>query len=220
MDKIDVALLSAIASFIVAVLGWLKARDTEKMKQELHRDLATHQSTLQLQSELRLKLFMVATESTESAIAACRSMQLRLVKVISALQSPDKNRKQREVSASIGCFERLNQAGTFVPPSLDKAFQGARETLVNEWLRATAPTERTEDREELDRMVRAVRSSLDAFLTAVRSWKTREWSRAEDGFFPALPMERRGDTAWGSEGAQANRHIMVQVTCVALHFTV
>lgn len=150
-------------------------RSEEALRARLNEDLKSHR-----QAELKLELFVRSAEAAEAGTRALTTWSQVLTEhATSIVFDKDGERGFRQTRAELDQLRfRAEQAGLFLPPELDRAYQRALKAVIALEVAAEIAQRKAEraERKELCRpAVVAMDQDMLTFLNTVRVWKKRQW---------------------------------------------
>lgn len=176
--------LSALAHANTKELSRIQAEQAateERLRSQLARELATHESSLRIRAETRLRLFERSVRTTERALTIIhRGMRIAL-DAASRAERRERKADPDAVKVMKGMidrtFEQLFAQSTFLPPELDDGFVSARERVYAA-AKAAAHAIETDGRHEPVRdAVAQMKTAIFGFEESAREWKRRNWSQ-------------------------------------------
>jgi hypothetical protein len=191
-----VALIAAGATVVGAFIAWLSAHRIEKLKGDIAKDSAAHESSLHVNAERQMQMFRLATDDIQKA-AVCLVDWRDALKDYSIETTtkggdawPTTGPKMTEIARA------AEKVGLLLPPELDAPYIAALNAL-NEGTKGVSGHSillglNYADEEAIHKHFRgkeAANEAVQAFLRAARVWKTREW-----------PLGKTADVGDRSEG--------------------
>jgi hypothetical protein len=186
---VTAACLAALAAIAAGVVAWLAQRDAARLRSELGarddrlrndlaRDLAGHESALRVAGELKLRMLAQASESTaEAARVLAESLNgvLRFANDVSSGATADFER-------IYAIHSLLLQTGVFLPPELDKAYDAAAEAISLSIVTISAL--RSDEKEQryaaVASLVGGPRDRVREFRDQASGWKKTAWARINE----------------------------------------
>jgi hypothetical protein len=178
------ALIMGAVAFVLALVTWVQQINIRtltsnhevalaEMKAKFDREGATHESSLRVQAEVRLRLFERSAESTQEVIRALYSVER-------ALAQMDGEASMRTTAAEL--ILGLSKVGLFLPPELDQPFADA----IRE-MNATFHECKKAGSDPAAVLIAAGRavSALMEFQNSASKWKRRAWEDQVEGHHAA-----------------------------------
>jgi hypothetical protein len=176
---VDVGEATAIVVALVsAVFTWLRTRDVEKLRadiaatetrlrHDLARDLAAHESALRIQNEIRLRLFERSVTAIDRALVALHGAGREILAEAERTAARDPSPPRRPPKN----YRRLFSHMAFLPPALDREFLQARDAVDDAAMASVVLSEVNPFGDALGKMTRAV----EGFEASARRWKDSNW---------------------------------------------
>jgi hypothetical protein len=177
---VTAACISALAALAAGVVAWLAQRSSARLRAELDgrdsrlrndlaRDLAGHESALRVAGELELRLMSQASESITATVRLLTDACQAFLEFSMAAR----NGRDGNATRTLEMQTALQHSGMFIPPELDDAYGKAAAAIMN-GMAAVIPFQvlgGKEGAQRLEKMEKTARELVFEFRKQSGEWK-------------------------------------------------